>query len=196
MTTVQSGTRMTLTEYRDTAEMEGGVCELINGEFCQMPPATVEHQLIIDYLVGMINAFVRSLQPMPGLAFTTIGLALSERYAPTPDIVYLRTKNLHLIRRGMVEGPPDLVVETLSSDRNRDLVMKRAIYAEAGIPEYWLVDPVNDTITILELSGAEYAERAVLSRGDTLTTATIPGFEIELDQIFGDPVLAVIRANR
>ena len=196
MTTVQSGTRMTLTEYRDTEEMEGGVCELINGEFYQMPPATVEHQLIIDYLVGMINAFVRSLQPIPGLAFTTIGLALSDRYAPTPDIVYLRTQNLHLIRRGMVEGVPDLVVETLSSDRNRDLVMKRAIYAEAGIPEYWLVDPVNDTITVLELSGAEYAERAVLSRGDTLTTATIPGFEVELNRIFGDPVLAVIRANR
>ncbi len=196
MTTVQPGTRMTLSEYRELDEAEGGVCELINGEFYQMPPATAEHQLIIDYLVGMINAFARSLKPMPGLAFTTIGLALSDRYAPTPDIVYLRTQNLHLIRRGMVEGPPDLVVETLSSDRNRDLVMKRAIYAESGIPEYWLVDPVNDTITVLELSGAEYAERSVLSRGDTLTTATIPGFEVELDRIFGDPVLAVIRANR
>lgn len=196
MATVRSGTRMTLTEYRDKEEIEGGVCELINGEFYQMPPATAEHQLIIDYLVGMINAFVRPLQPLPGLAFTTIGLALGDRYAPTPDIVYLRAESLHLIRGGMVEGVPDLVVETLSSDRNRDLVMKRAIYAEAGIPEYWLVDPVNDTITVLELSGTQYAERSVLSGGDTLTTATIPGFEVELDQIFGDPVLAVIRANR
>ena len=196
MTTVQSGTRMTLTEYRDTDEVEGGVCELINGEFNQMPPATPEHQFLIDFLVRMINNWANSIEPIPGLAFTTIGLALSDRYAPTPDIVYLRTQNLHLIRRGMVEGVPDLVVETLSSDRNRDLVMKRAIYAEAGIPEYWLVDPVNDTITVLELSGPEYAERAVLSRGDTLTTATIPGLEIELDQVFGDPVLAVIRANR
>ena len=45
MTTVTPGTRMTLSEYRDLDEMDGGVCELINGEFCQMPPATPEHQL-------------------------------------------------------------------------------------------------------------------------------------------------------
>ena len=95
----------------------------------------------------------------------------------------------------MVEGTPDLVVEALSSDRGRDLVMKRAVYAEAGIPEYWIVDPVNDTITVLELSGSEYVERAVLGRSDTLTTATIPGFELPLDRLFGDPVLAAIRAN-
>ena len=196
MTTVQSGTKMTLAEYRDREEMEGGVCELINGEFYQMPPATPEHQFLIDFLVRMMNNWVNSIQPIPGLAFTNVGLSLSDLYAPTPDIVYLRTQNLHLIRRGMVEGPPDLVVETLSSDRNRDLVMKRAIYAGAGIPEYWLVDPSNDTIKVLELSGAGYGERAVFSLGDTLTTATIPGLEIELDRIFGDPVLAVIRANR
>lgn len=196
MTTAKPGTRMTLSEYRDTEEMDGGVCELINGEFCQMPPATPEHQLLIDFLVGMINGLARSIQPMPGLAFTSIGLALSDLYAPTPDIVYLRAENLHLIRGGMVEGVPDLVVEALSSDRSRDMVMKRDIYAEAGIPEYWLLDPVNDTITVLELSSSGFAERAALGRGDTLTTATIPGFELPLDQLFDDPVLAIIRSNR
>ena len=196
MTTVGHGTRMTLSEYRDLDEMDGGVCELINGEFCQMPPATPEHQLLIDFLVGMINSFARSVQPMPGLAFTTIGLALSDLYAPTPDIVYLRTENLHLIRRGMVEGAPDLAVEALSSDRNRDLVMKREVYAAAGIPEYWILDPAHDTITVLELSGSEYVERAVFGSGDILTTATIPGFELPLSRLFGDTILAIIRDNR
>ena len=196
MTTVRHGTRMTLSEYRVLDDTDGGVWELIDGELYQMPPATFEHQLFVDFLVRMINNLVSGIQPPPGLAFTSVGLALSDLYAPTPDIVYLRAEHFRLIRGSFVEGVPDLVVETLSSDRNRDLVMKRAIYAEAGIPEYWLVDPVNDTITVLELSGTQYAERSVLSGGDTLTTATIPGFEVELDQIFGDPVLAVIRANR
>ena len=196
MTTVTPGTRMTLSEYRDLDEMDGGVCELINGEFCQMPPATPEHQLLIDFLVATINSFARPIQPMPGFAFTTIGLALSDLYAPTPDIVYIRAENLNLIRGGMVEGAPDLVVEALSSDRGRDLVMKRAVYAQAGIPEYWILDPANDTITVLRLSGSEYVEEAALGSDDTLTTTTIPGFELPLSELFGHPVLAIIRSNR
>lgn len=196
MTTVRHGTRMTLSEYLDMDEVEGGVCELIDGEFCQMPPATPEHQLLIDFLVRMINNWVHAIEPIPGLAFTTIGLALSDLYAPTPDIVYLRAENLNRIRGGMVEGAPDLVVEALSSDRGRDLVMKRAVYEAAGIPEYWILDPVNDTITVLRLSDLEYVEDAVLGSDHTLTTTTIPGFELPLSELFDQPVLSIIRSNR
>ena len=73
MTTAKPGTRMTLSEYREMDEIEGGVCELIDGEFYQMPPATPEHQLLIDFLVRMINNWVSAIEPMPGVAFTTIG---------------------------------------------------------------------------------------------------------------------------
>ena len=195
MTTIRSGTRMTLSEYRALDEMDDGVWELADGELYQMPPATAEHQLLIDFLVRMINNLVTGISPIPGLAFSNIGLALSERYAPTPDIVYVRSEQMRLVRGSFLEDIPDLVVEALSSDRSRDLVMKRGWYAEAGIPEYWILDPVNDTIAILELSGGEYVERAVLGRNDTLTTATIPGFELELERLFGDPVREQIRSR-
>ena len=194
MTTVQAGTRMTLAEYRDLPETDGGVWELINGELYQMPSATAEHQFLMDFLVTMINNLMRSVQPIPGLAFSNVGLALSDFYAPTPDIMYLRSENLRLVNKGYVEGVPDLVVEILSSDRNRDLVMKRDLYASAGIPEYWTLDPVNDRTTVLELSGDEYVERT-LGRSDTLTTAAIPGFALPLEQLFGDPIRALVRAN-
>ena len=197
MTTIRSGTRMTLSEYRVLDEMDDGVWELADGELYQMPPATAEHQLLIDFLVRMINNLVTGMSPIPGLAFSNIGLALSERYAPTPDIVYVRSEQMRLVRGSFLEDIPDLVVEALSSDRSRDLVMKRRWYADARVPEYWILDPVNDTITILELSlelsGGEYVERAVLGRNDTLTTATIPGFELPLEQLFGDPVREQIR---
>ena len=196
MTTVGHGTRMTLSEYRTLEETDGGVWELIDGELYQMPPATYEHQLLIDLLVRIINNLVSGIDPIPGLAFSSVGLAISELYAPTPDIVYLRRENLNLIRGSFVECAPDLIVEALSSDRSRDLVMKRKVYAEAGIPEYWILDPVHDTIAVLELSGSEYVERAVFGSDDTLTTATIPGLELPLRQLFGDPVLAIIRSNR
>ncbi len=195
MTTVQPGTRMTLAEYRNLPETDGGVWELINGELYQMPAATLEHQFFMDFLVRMINNLMTAVHPAPGLAFSNSGLALSDLYVPTPDIIYLRSENLGLINRGYVEGVPDLVVEILSSDRNRDLVMKRDLYAGAGIPEYWILDPVNDVLAVLELSGNEYVERT-LDRDDTLATSTIPGFALPLEQLFGDPMRALTRANR
>ena len=194
MTTVKPGTRMTLAEYRTLPETDGGVWELINGEAYQMPPATLDHQFLMDFLVTMINNLMRAVQPMPGLAFSNVGLALSDFYAPTPDIVYLRAENLGLAGSGYVECIPDLVVEILSSDRNRDLRMKRDLYAGAGIPEYWILDPVNDVLTVLELSGDEYVERR-LGRADTLTTSTIPGFALPLEQLLGDPARALIHGR-
>ena len=194
MTTVQPGTRMTLAEYRAMPETDGGVWELINGEAYRMPPATLDHQFLMDFLVTMINNLMRAVQPMPGLAFSNAGLTLSDFYAPTPDIIYLRAENLGLANSGYVECIPDLVVEILSSDRNRDLRMKRYLYAGAGIPEYWILDPVNDVLTVLELSGDEYVERR-LGCAETLATSTVPGFALPLEQLFGDPARALIRGR-
>ena len=89
-----------------------------------------------------------------------------------------------LSRARWVEAPPDIVVEILSTDRNRDLVHKRQIYAEAGVREYWLIDPRSDTVTQLELQGSEYVERAALDANDSLTSPLLPGLSIPLAEIF------------
>ena len=72
----------------------------------------------------------------------------------------------------------------LSSDRNRDLVRKRQFYAEAGVREYWIVDPAADSVTLLELDNWDYVERAALTAADTLTTPRLPGLAIPLADIF------------
>ncbi len=185
---------MTLSEYRLTPEFEG-VWELIDGVLEQQPLATVEHQVILGDLVSSMINTCMGTDPRPGWPFHNVGVALSETFAPTPDIVYVRYERKHLIQYSFVEGVPDLLVEVLSEDRDRDLIRKRAKYAAAGVPEYWIVDPANEVILVLELSGGEYAERT-LSRSDTLVTPTIPGFELPIEQIFGDPFLTLIRSNR
>ena len=72
--------------------------------------------------------------------------------------------------------------------------MKRDLYAGAGIPEYWTIDPVNDVLTVLELPGGEYVERT-LGRNDILTTAAIPGFALPLQQLFDDPIRALVHVS-
>ena len=79
------------------------------------------------------------------------------------------------------------MVEILSSDRSHDLVRKRQIYAEAGVREYWILDPRHDTVTLLELRGGVYAARATLAAGDTLTTPLLPGLAVPLADIFQHP---------
>ena len=195
MTTVQHGTRMTLAEYRLTPEFEG-VWELIDGVLEKQPLATVEHQLILGNLIGAIISLCLEITPRPGWPFRNVGVAISETFAPTPDIVYVRSERMTLIWGSFFEGAPDLLAEVLSNDRDRDLIRKRTRYATAGVPEYWIVDPTNDVVIVLELSGGEYKELAVLGHADTLTTATIPGFALPLEQFFGDPIRALIRANR
>ena len=63
-----------------------------------------------------------------------------------------------------VEGAPDIAVEILSTDRNRDLVRKRQAYADAGVLEYWIFDASNDTVTLLELRDGEYVEAGGFDR--------------------------------
>ena len=65
--------------------------------------------------------------------------------------------------------------------------------ARMTLAEYRTVDPVSDTITVLEPAGAEYMARAVPSRNDILTTPAMPGFALPLEQLFGHPARELIR---
>ena len=114
---------------------------------------------------------------------TTI-LSRELQRAPEPDIVIILSERQHIVGRSRVEGAPDIVVEILSTDRSRDLVRKRQIYAEAGVLEYWPIDPYNDNVTQLELHDGAYVERAVLGVEDELTTPLLPGLAIPLAEIF------------
>lgn len=66
----------------------------------------------------------------------------------------------------------------------RDLVDKRGDYAEGCIPEYWIVNPQTETITVLRLQGESYVEHGVFGRGDMATSVILPGFAVNVDQAF------------
>ena len=111
-------------------------------------------------------------------------LSQEPRRVLAPDLAVILAGNPYRVVGGYFKGVPDIVVEVLSTDRTRDLVRKRQLYAEAGVLEYWIVDPSNDTVTLLELHDGEYAERAVLTVSYTLTTPLLPGLAIPLAQVF------------
>ena len=73
----------------------------------------------------------------------------------------------------------------------RDLVEKRADYAEAGIREYWVADLRDETIRVLTLQGAAYVEHGVYARGGTATSPRLAGFAAEVSAVFDAPAARV-----
>jgi Uma2 family endonuclease len=72
----------------------------------------------------------------------------------------------------------------VSPDRpERDTEEKPRDYAEAGIPEYWIVNPLTDTITVLALVGETYAEHGVFLRGQRAASKLLDGFSVSVDEV-------------
>ena len=77
------------------------------------------------------------------------------------------------------------MVEVVSPDRpERDTEEKPHDYAEAGIPEYWIVNPLNDTITVLVLQGETYRTLGEFRRGQRAQSKLLNGFSVAVDEVF------------
>ena len=143
---------------------------------------TDRHQVILRLLAFV---FYQNLQPRGGTAlFAPLRLRLRNGKYREPDLLALR--NERDPRRGSLYWTgADLVIEIVSADRaDRDLVTKRREYAEAEIPEYWIVNPLNETITVLVLAGGSYREHGVFARGAQATSVLLPEFAIAVNTVF------------
>ena len=185
----RTGMRMALDDFLALGETDGK-WELDDGVLYIMATGSPDHQFLMRWLCRPIEDYFLEFEQPPAQLIQEMTTILSRELqrAPEPDIVIILNERRHIVSRVRVEAPPDIVVEILSSDRSRDLVRKRQIYAEAGVLEYWLMDPRSDTVTPLELRDGGYVERAVLGVGDTLTTPLLPGLAIPLEEIFQHPL--------
>ena len=184
-TGLRTGTRMSLDEFL-ALEGTDGKWELDDGVLYIMASGTRDHQFLMFQLAWHLQNYLNDFDEPPAQFYQEMTTILSRdlQRAPEPDIVIVREGRQGILDGRWVDGAPDIVVEILSTDRSRDLVRKRQIYAEAGVLEYWPIDPSNDTLTQLELQDGEYVERSVLGTDDTLTTPLLPGLSVPLSAIF------------
>jgi Uma2 family endonuclease len=100
-----------------------------------------------------------------------------------PDLMLLRDVNDPRNQNAFWLGA-DLVVEVVGPDDvERDTVIKRAEYAAAGIPEYWIVHLEEATVTVLTLVHGEYVDHGVFRRGETATSSLLSGFSVSVDAV-------------
>jgi len=85
-------------------------------------------------------------------------------------------------------GVPDLAIEIISPGTETiDRETKRDEYAQAGIPEYWIIDPEAKAVELLRLKGESYETVARLTEDGMLASPTFPGFELSLKELFAKP---------
>ncbi|MCY4416066.1 MAG: Uma2 family endonuclease [Chloroflexi bacterium] len=184
---LRTGTRMSAAEYLELPDIdEYRWLELDDGALYFMPRPRRAHLFVSARLTAYFDNHLESFDDPPAEVYTELVIIISRETGRIliPDFsIFLRSPgdDSDISSAGNI---PDIVIEILSTDRSRDLVRKRQLYAEAGIREYWIFDPQNDTVLPLELQDGEYIERPTLTAADTLTTPLLPGLSIPLADIF------------
>jgi len=155
---------------------EGKRYEIIEGVLYERPAPNWAHATVLFNLTILLAPFVQALGGY--LRFAPFDVFFPGADPVQPDIVVLLPgSGGRPVRRG-AEGPPALVVEVLSpSNRGHDLLTKRALYARAGVREYWIVDPLRGLVTVHRRSRGQWDTRE-LRAGERYTTHVLPGFEL------------------
>jgi len=163
VTTLPSSRPLTRADLEQTPD-DGHRYELIDGTLLVSPAPSVRHQQVVGALYLVLSAacpdeLVVMLAPL--------AVALADDTEVRPDL--LVAPRAQFTERDL-PGPPLLAVEVLSpSTRRIDLLLKRDRLQAAGVPSYWLVDPDEPSLSVLELVGGLYREAAVVASGQSWT---------------------------
>ena len=159
--------------------------EFTDGRIEELPVRTFTHQAVLLFLYRLFHDYLR---PRGGVAMVSgLRMRIREGKFREPDLLVLRERSDPRNQDRYWLGA-DLVAEVVSpDDPDRDLVEKRADYAEAGIPEYWIVDPRDETITVLTLEGEAYGETSACARGSQAKSRLLDGFTAEVSAVFDAP---------
>ncbi|HEY8597408.1 MAG TPA: Uma2 family endonuclease [Thermomicrobiales bacterium] len=158
--------------------------EIIEGVLYEMPAPNAAHEIITMNLVQFVFSLV--VWPLGGKILTApLDLFLRRGNPVQPDLLVLLPDQLGMISGRGIEGAPALLVEILSPGNSRhDLVTKRALYADAGVQEYWIVSPEAMIIEVLTLDGAVYRTHARIAGDEPISSALFPTIATLTSAIF------------
>ena len=182
MVGVRPATKLTYEDYRKTPDDERW--ELLNGELIMPPSPTTAHQRASRRLERRLDTFVEE-RGLGEVFDAPYDVVLSDVNVVQPDLLFVSTEQAHIITRENIRGAPDLVVEILSpSTASRDWRDKLDLYAEHGVKEYWVVDPDAQRVWVMTQREGVFDEVGTYGSGDVLTSPTLEGFTVDLDEIF------------
>jgi Uma2 family endonuclease len=169
-----------------------GRFEWVDGELVEVPPeAEFNNWIARCLMLALASKISPRLIVIHSLELQVPVLRSGDSANRYPDLVVLRPEHIPLTQKRLTitfdMPPPQLVAEVLSpgkQNRERDLIHKRNQYAAREIPEYWLVDPEAETVTVLYLQNGSYREIGVFQGSDRITSPTFLDLQLTPDQFF------------
>ncbi len=165
---------------------DGQRYEVIRGVLYVSPAPRFKHQFVSGEFSFALKTFVRE---------NDLGLVLSAPFdvllpfdiaTPIePDVIFFRKGNQPHWEDMNFEGVPDLVAEVLSpGTRRRDQKVKLEAYQDAGVPEYWMLDPDARRVVVHVLRQGRYVVLCRGGRGEEVWSSVLPGFRLKVDSLF------------
>lgn len=161
--------------------------ELIGGELYVSRAPHIHHQLVVSNITGTFFVYlsqfpVGKIAPGPGVIFT-------EHDAVIPDLVFLSNDRYKQVvsPEGKLTAAPELAIEILSlgaDNIRRDRVVKRRLYGEHSVQEYWIVDLFTLSVEVYRLQENGLALVETLKVGETVTSPLLPSFALKVADIF------------
>lgn len=158
--------------------------ELIDGEALVVPAPNARHQRMLMRLSGWLFRHVE--EHGGGEVFAApFDVVLSDFDVFQPDVVFIASEDMDVLTAANVRGSPTWAIEVLSESQPwRDRKLKLQRYETFRVKEYWIVDPIEDSLAIYRLSGDKYGEPVVLSPGDLAAPLKPVGFTVDLTRLF------------
>ncbi|BAY14273.1 hypothetical protein NIES2109_43740 [Nostoc sp. HK-01] len=178
-------TKLTFEEYLTYDDGSGFHYELVDGTLELMNPPTIEHFLIVAFLDTTFISEIQRLS-LAWLTFRETGTRTGRNKSRLTDLcVVTQEQARDLLKASAVfDSAPLLIVEVVSPDSiKRDYRHKRSEYAAVGVPEYWVVDPLELKITVLLLEEGFY-EETVFTADQKIVSWTFPELAIAPHQVF------------
>lgn len=150
--------------------------EMIYGRWYMAPSPNTKHQMVTGLLY---EVFLRIARKTRGRVYIApVDVVLSDNSVVQPDVLYITPERRAIIGQHL-EGAPDLVVEVLSpGTARRDRSEKMRLYAETGVREYWVVDPVSEHIEFLINHDGRFT--VALAENDRYASPGLPDIQIDL----------------
>lgn len=164
---------------------DGKRYEIIKGVLYVANAPSYEHQYTVGEVAFALRLFVK--QQHSGVVLEApFEVHLAENTKPVqPDVLFIRAARQPAAGTQVFEGIPDLVVEVISPSSIRlDRTVKFDAYEQAGVPEYWIVDPKARLVEVYTLARGEYALLGQYTGDEMVTSNVLAGLQIKASALF------------
>jgi Uma2 family endonuclease len=180
--------RMTFEEFLEWCD-EKTFAEWVDGEVILMSPVSLAHQRLAAFLAALLQHFVEA---------NDLGLVLTAPFlmklavrpsGREPDVMFIARERLGDLKNVYLDGPANLIIEIISPEsRTRDRKAKYHEYQQAGVREYWLVDPIRQHAKFYRLNDEGLYTVMPVGEDGILRSAVLVGLSLKVDWLWQAPL--------